>query len=249
MSVYYIGRERVTPDLPGNPDIGPATGVWRVDLRGGGVPVRILPPAAPTGTDPLRKDLNRVSSQLFMTRDGATLVASDFVGSDPARIRVVDLATGAIADVSTAAIEVPLGVSGRVLVGLARLAETSPLVVLDLDSGAPRQIALVGPLGGTIERLAPIGAYIDNGLRLAGKTELHVIDLSSGVQAIVYRNQKRAYLPGSPAEIEAPPDWIFLEPQQCFPLPPDNFGALPNWRTGELIPLGMEEAPPGQCQG
>lgn len=69
------------------------------------------------------------------------------------------------------------------------------------------------------------------------------------MQATVYRNEERAYLPGWSARIEAPSDWIFVVPEGCFPPPPDNFGALVNWRTGELVPLGMEEAPPGPCNG
>jgi hypothetical protein len=100
-----------------------------------------------------------------------------------------------------------------------------------------------------LQRTSPIAAYIDNGLRAQGKTELHVIDLRSGVQAIVFRSQTRAYTPGWPARIDAPPDWIFLTPEAaCLP-PSDNAGALLNWRNGELVPLGMKEAPPGTCNG
>ena len=248
-SVFYVGRERIVPDLPGNPDIGAATGVWRVDLGGDGVPERVLPPATPTSLDPFWTD-GHLASGLFLTSDGATLVAADWVGGiSPARIRVVDLGTGAVVDRSAKAMMLPLGVSGRDLVGLAAAEGPDRVLALDLNSGPARQIFRGDLLFFALQRTSPIAAYINNGLRAQGKTELHVVDLRSGVQAIAYRSQTRAYTPGLPGRIEAPPDWIFLTPEaSCLP-PSDNVGALLNWRTGEIVRLGMEESPPGLCNG
>lgn len=248
-SAFYVGRQRIVPELPGNPDIGAATGVWRVDLGGDGVPVPILPPAAPTTSDPFWTD-GHLTSDLFLTSDGATLVAADWVGGiSPARIRVVDLATGAMVDRSTEALVLPLGISGRDLVGLAAAEGPDRLLVVDLNSGPARQIFRGDLLFFALHRTSPIAAYINNGLRVQGKTELHVIDLRSGAQAVAFRSEDRIYEPGWPGRVEAPPDWIFLTPDaSCLP-PSDNVGALLKWHTGELVPLGMEESPPGLCNG
>jgi hypothetical protein len=248
-SAYFVGRERIVPDLPGNPDIGAATGVWRVDLRGDGVPVRLLPPATPTSADPFWTD-GHASSDLFLTADGSILVATDWIGGiSQARIRVVDLATGSTADRTIDAMVSPIGISGRELVGFAASDGPQRLVTINLDSEQARQIFEGDFLSLAIQRTAPIGAFVDNALRSSGKTELHVIDLRTGVQAIAFRSEDRAYEPGSVADIEAPPDWIFLTPDaSCVP-PSENVGALLNWHTGELVPLGMHEAPPGSCNG
>ncbi len=248
-SVFFVGRERIAPVLPGNPDIEAATGVWRVDLGGDGVQVPILPPATPTSGDPFWTD-GHMASDLFLTPDGATLVAVDWIGGiSPARIRVVDVASGSTVDRSTDAMVLPLGISGRDLVGLGASDGPERLVVLDLDSGLARQILEGEFVFLAIQRMAPIGVYVDNALRSEGKTELHVIDLRSGTQAVAFRSEDRVYEPGLAARIEAPPDWIFIAPDAaCLP-PSDNVGALLNWHTGELVPLGMREAPPGTCNG
>lgn len=246
-SAFFVGRERVTPDLPGNPDIGNSTGVWKVDLRGDGVPNRILPPGAPTTADPFWTD-GHIRSDLFITPDGRTLVAADWIGGiSPARIRVVDLANGSTVDRTAVQIVAPIGISGRRLVGLGAPTGPTPMVVLDLDSGIARQIGEGDSL--IPQRTVPIGVYIDNTLRIEGKTELHVIDLRSGVDAVAFRSEDRVYEPGLAGRLEAPADWIFMTPDaSCLP-PSDNVGVLLNWRTGELVRLGMKEAPPGTCNG
>jgi hypothetical protein len=248
-SAFFVGRERIVPDLPGNPDIGAATGVWRVDLNADGVPERILPPATPTDADPFWTD-GHLASQLFLMADGSTLVAADWIGGiSPARIRVIDLATGSKVDRSAEAMVLPIGVSGRDLVGLAASDGPQRLVALDLDSGLARQIFEGEFLSLAIQRMAPIASYVDNTIRANGKTELHVVDLRTGADAVAFRSEDRIYEPALAGRLEAPPDWIFLAPDAaCLP-PSDNVGALLNWHTGELVPLGMAEAPPGTCNG
>jgi hypothetical protein len=237
-SAFYVGWQRRVPYLQGNSVLEAGTGVWRLDLSVDAVPVRILPPATPTSGSPFWLD-GEVDSALFIASDGGTLVAADSVGTGAARIRVVDFATGSTVDRSTEAIVYPQGVSGRDLVGVS--AEWR-LVVLDLDSGLARQIlARFSSLA--LQRTAPIAAYTDQ--PSDPKTELHVIDVHSGVEAIAFRSEVH-YDPGWPGMIEAPADWIFIE-SECPR--PDSVGALLNWHTGELVPLGWEEAPSGFCNG
>lgn len=135
MSVYYLGRERLAPDVPGSTGLGATTVVWRVGLGGDGVPERVLPPATPTNTDAYWSDPNHWRSHLFITPGGSTLVAADCIsgGFAPCRIRTVDIANGGIRDLSSDAIGTVIGLSGRSLVGVAASQEMGGLVVLNLD--------------------------------------------------------------------------------------------------------------------
>jgi hypothetical protein len=251
-AVYYVGATGVV-DSSGSPTIGNSTGLWRVDVAGDGVPERVLPPPTATNAAPGWLDPTGQRSRLFLTHDGAFLVVADCVDSAPCRIRSLETGTGEVRDWSGHAMELALGVSERSIVGLTRFGSRStPIRLIDLDTGMDHEIDAIdesrfGELA--VQPRGNVGAFEERAAKDAGGTTIHVIDLETGNDRLVFRNLQRVYVPGWPARIELPPDWVFLVPEACFPPPPDRFGALLNWRTGELVPLGMEEAAPELCQG
>ena len=251
-AAYYVGATPVV-DANGNPTIGNSTGVWRVSIPGDGVSERVLPPPTATSAAPGWLDSTGQRSRLFLSHDGAFLVVADCVDGAPCRIRSLVTRTGGVRDWSAVGIELVIGVSGRSIVGFTQFGDpSSPIRVIDLDTGRDHAIDPIpesrfGELA--VQPQATMAVVQEFAAKDVGGTAIHVIDLETGNDRLVFRNRQRVYLPGWPARIELPPDWIFLVPEACFPPPPDRFGALLNWRTGELAPLGMEEAEPDLCQG